>query len=73
LHRSDRRIPFDPRARSDYSDGAGYAIPREDPVKVKVQNLRVAPVALLLRSRPLERSAGHRRADLSVTGMVCPL
>jgi hypothetical protein len=42
-------------------------------VKVKLGNLRVAPVARLVRSEPLEEPAGRRRAELSVTGMVCSL
>jgi len=40
---------------------------------VKWRNLRIAPVARLVRSEPLERPAGHHRAELSVTGMVCSL
>jgi len=42
-------------------------------VKLKLRNLRVAPVARLLRSTPLPHPAGHYRAELSVTGMICAL
>jgi hypothetical protein len=42
-------------------------------VKLKLRNLRVAPVARLLRSTRLTRPAGHRRAELSVSGMICAL
>lgn len=42
-------------------------------MKLRLRNLRVAPTAGLVRSERLERTAGHRRAELSVTGMVCAL
>lgn len=42
-------------------------------MKLKFRNLRVAPVARLLRLTPLTQPAGHRRAELSVTGMICAL
>jgi hypothetical protein len=42
-------------------------------LKLKLRNLGVAPVARLLRSTPLTQPAGHRRAELSVTGMICVL
>ena len=42
-------------------------------VKVKLGNLRVAPAARLVRSEPLEEPGGRRRAELSVTGMICSL
>jgi hypothetical protein len=38
-----------------------------------LRNLRVSPVARLLRSTRLTQPAGHRRAELSVTGMICSL
>ncbi len=44
-----------------------------NPLKLKLRNLGVAPVARLLRSTPLTQPAGHRRAELSVTGMICAL
>jgi hypothetical protein len=40
---------------------------------LKLRNLRVAPMARLLRSTPLTQPAGHRRAELSVSGMICAL
>ena len=40
---------------------------------MKLANLRVAPAARLVRSARLERPAGRRRVELSVTGMVCSL
>ncbi|HSD51481.1 MAG TPA: hypothetical protein VLG48_08735 [Candidatus Methylomirabilis sp.] len=42
-------------------------------MKLKLRNIRVAPAARLLRTTPLTRPAGHRRAELSVTGMICAL
>ena len=42
-------------------------------MKLKLRNLRVAPVARLLQSTRLTRPAGHCRAELSVTGMICAL
>ena len=42
-------------------------------MKVRVGNLRVAPLARLVGSERLDQPAGHRRAELSITGMFCPL
>ncbi|MEK6717099.1 MAG: hypothetical protein AABZ16_06380 [candidate division NC10 bacterium] len=42
-------------------------------MKLRLRNLRVAPTARLVRSERLEHPAGHRRAELSVTGMICSL
>lgn len=42
-------------------------------MKLRWRNLRVAPVARLVRSEPLDRRAGRRRAEFSVSGMVCSL
>ncbi len=42
-------------------------------MKLRLRNLRVAPMARLLRSTRLTRPAGHRRAELSITGMICSL
>ena len=67
--------PLDGGALPDYSSASATARPldREDSLTLKLRNLRVAPVARLLRLTALEQPAGHRRAELSVTGMICAL
>jgi hypothetical protein len=42
-------------------------------MRVKLGNLRVAPAVRLLRSERLDHPENRRRAELSVTGMVCSL
>ncbi len=42
-------------------------------MRLNLRNIRVAPMARLVRSERLEQPTGHRRAELSVTGMVCSL
>ncbi len=67
--------PLDGGALPGYSGASATArrLDREDSLKLKLRNLGVAPVARLLRSTPLTQPAGHRRAELSVTGMICAL
>ncbi|OGB99809.1 MAG: hypothetical protein A3G35_05910 [candidate division NC10 bacterium RIFCSPLOWO2_12_FULL_66_18] len=67
------RILFDAGGSGDYSGSRGIAITQEDDVKLRLRNLRVAPTARWVRSERLEHPAGHRRAELSVTGMICSL
>ena len=66
---------FDGGALADYSGAiaTGGRLDREDSLELKLRNIRVAPVARLLRTTPLTQPAGHRRAELSVTGMICAL
>jgi hypothetical protein len=66
-------IPFDARLSSHYSAAGGTRDRVRDRVKVKLRNLRVAPMTRLVQSEPLERPSGHHRAEFSIAGMVCPL
>jgi hypothetical protein len=40
--------------------------------RLKLKNVTTAPVARILRTRALD-IPGRRRAELSVTGMICAL
>ncbi len=42
-------------------------------MKLKLRNLRLFPAVRLVRSGRLDHPPGHRRAELSISGMVCAL
>ena len=67
------RIPFDAGVSNHYSESDWHACVGEEPVRMELRNLRVAPVARLIRLEHLNRPTDRRHAEFSVAGMVCAL